>query len=133
MAARAWGHKSYEFDLATTQATRHDSTGTHSQTVTAYEILVADPAIVRRAFPSEAARTDFIEKSFRDLELRQLATPEHRERPHPLSDVVGESLSSVTFVVDYVQLSFGGGPPLNLYVWPRIHSQFAVLRRPDRG
>ncbi|PZS14672.1 MAG: hypothetical protein DLM64_01275, partial [Solirubrobacterales bacterium] len=72
--------------------------------MTAYEILIPDPAVVRRAFPSEAERAEFIEKSFRDLQLRELEVPEQRERAHPLADVVGEPLSSVTFVVDYVQL-----------------------------
>jgi hypothetical protein len=66
------------------------------------------------------------------VELDPVDPPEQRERPHPVADQVGEELAFVTFVRDYVQLSFDG-PPLNLYVWPRIHREATVLKRPDAG
>jgi hypothetical protein len=38
---------------------------------------------------------------------------------NPFEELVGEQLSSVEFVQDYVQLHFDG-PTLTLYVWPTV-------------
>ncbi len=93
---------------------------------------VAGDALIRRNFATESERTSFIEKWFRDLALDSLAQPEGRERRHVLASLVGKDLESAWFVRDYVQLRFDS-PPLNLYVWPRIHCAGAVLKRDDLG
>ena len=41
------------------------------------------------------------------------------QRLDPLAEIVGEYMSSVTFVMDYVQLMFCG-PSFNLYVHPSV-------------
>ena len=47
-----------------------------------------------------------------------------------LQEIVGEQLSAVTFVLDYVQLAFGGCPPMiNAYTWPTIEVGDRAFRR----
>jgi hypothetical protein len=49
---------------------------------------------------------------------------------HALAELVGEKLSAVTFVMEYVQLAFDG-PTLNAYTWPTIQLRDRVVRRDD--
>ena len=124
-----WG-KQYDLELSTHTTTRYDSTGGSSQVTTSYDVLVADPSVGRRRFWSEDERATFLEHSFTALVLKPVELPQEVELPHPLSDVVGSELAAATFVRDYLQLSFDS-PPINLYVWPRIHSENRILTRND--
>jgi len=47
-----------------------------------------------------------------------------------LQQIVGEQLSAVTFVMDYVQLAFDG-PMINAYTWPTVHVGDRAFRRGD--
>lgn len=47
-----------------------------------------------------------------------------------LQEIVGEKLSAVTFVMDYVQLAFDG-PMINAYTWPTVHVGSHAFRRSD--
>lgn len=47
-----------------------------------------------------------------------------------LTPLVGEQLSSVEFVQDYLQLHFDG-PTLTLFVWPKLRVKEVVLRFSD--
>jgi hypothetical protein len=50
----------------------------------------------------------------------------------PLEIIVGEQLSSLEFVQDYVQLWFDG-PNLTLFVWPSLHFPNRVVRFGEPG
>jgi hypothetical protein len=50
----------------------------------------------------------------------------------PIEIIVGEQLSSVEFVQDYVQLRFDG-PTLTLFVWPSLHFPNRVGRFGESG
>ncbi len=50
----------------------------------------------------------------------------------PLEIIVGEQLSSVEFVQDYVQLRFDG-PNLTLFVWPSLHFPDRKIRFGEPG
>lgn len=52
--------------------------------------------------------------------------------PIPLEIIVGEQLSSVEFVQDYVQIRFDG-PTLTLFVWPSLHFANRVVRFGEAG
>jgi hypothetical protein len=176
-----WGANLYDLELVINIATRTDSTGRHSQSITSFDLLIGDPAggrrtfqsddqraeywqqmtagtwidelprdpgdgdsdagltglvageaLIRRSFATESQRAKFIEKWMQDLALNWLDEPEERERRHPLASIIGEDLVSVSFVRDWAQLHFGG-PPLNLYVWPRLHHGSTLLQRKDSG
>ena len=176
-----WGVNVYDLEMVSNVVTREDSTGSHAQSITSYDLLVGDPAggkrtletneqraeywqqlsdgtwlsgrspdlldhavgvgrgrvvagdaLIRRSFATEPERAAFVEKWVRDLVLDWFDEPQERERRHPLASLVGSDLVFVTFVRDYVQLNFGG-PPLNLYVWPRLHRASAVLKREAPG
>ena len=48
------------------------------------------------------------------------------------SALLGQELSSVTFVQDYVQLDFNG-PGLTLLIWPEVSSRDGTYRFPEPG
>jgi hypothetical protein len=52
--------------------------------------------------------------------------------PLPLQNVIGEYLSSVTFVMDYLQLSFSRYG-FNMYGWPTVTVQNRTLAQMDDG
>lgn len=126
-----WG-KRYDIELVTNQATRQDSTGLYSQTITSYHLLVSDPAVGRHRFDSQAERGAFLARSFTDLVLDTLEPPEDIDRRHPLANLIGEELAFITFIRDYLQLGLDSSP-INLYVWPCIHIRDLVFKRPDVG
>ncbi|MGA9304491.1 MAG: hypothetical protein WBW31_03695 [Candidatus Sulfotelmatobacter sp.] len=74
-----------------------------------------------RAFSSDRERAEFINKSFTQLNMNPIPVAEQKATSltSPLDEVVGEYLSDVTFVMDYLQLSFCG-PSFRLYNWPMV-------------
>jgi len=50
----------------------------------------------------------------------------------PLEKIVGEQLSSVEFVQDYVQLHFDG-PIITAFVWPTLNLRGNIVRFGDSG
>jgi hypothetical protein len=50
----------------------------------------------------------------------------------PLEKIVGEQLSSVEFVQDYVQLHFDG-PTITAFVWPTLNLRGNIMRFGDSG
>lgn len=97
-----------------------------------YGLHCSEPVGWRYFGSDRSARESFIADSFTELDLQELDPPEDRVPPQPFESVIGEELSSVEFVRDYVQLRFDS-PPLNLNVWPRIHASGTVRRRTDAG
>jgi hypothetical protein len=128
--AAVFGRRSIA-ELVTRTATRYDSTGTRSQAITTYLIQTDDP-LGRWDFVSESDRATFIDNTFAKVRIKPLTQTEQRERPHILAGQVGNDLSEVRFIMDYLVIAFQG-PGLNLYVWPRIHRGSCVLGRPDMG
>jgi hypothetical protein len=52
--------------------------------------------------------------------------------PIPLEKIVGEQLSSVEFVQDYVQPHFDG-PTITAFVWPTLNLRGNIMRFGDSG
>lgn len=126
-----WGGRHYSVELATATTTWTDSRAQRTRSRTRSVVRCSFPA-GSRSFESEAERTAFISESFSELSLENLDPPEEDVAPHLLDQVLGEELAAITFVRDYVQLSFDS-PPLNLYVWPRLCGGASVLHRADSG
>ncbi len=84
---------------------------------------------------SDEARRVFLEQSFSDLVLTEIPRRSKRELRRidsPLQSVVGEYLSSVNFVMDYLQLDFCGyGFTMN--IWPTITIENRTLAYSDGG
>jgi hypothetical protein len=60
--------------------------------------------------------------SFSDREIANLTSPEERELPHVLNELVGRKLRQVWFVMDHVQLGFDHAPSLRLNRMPHLQS-----------
>jgi hypothetical protein len=111
-----WGGRRYDVELTTTTTTWADSLGERSATVESYGLHCSEPVGWRYFGSDSAARTAFIAASFTDLEMQELDSPEERVPPQPFESVIGEELSSVEFVRDYVQLRFSQPTPEPLRV-----------------
>jgi len=87
-----------------------------------------------RSFKSDEDRRVFLEQSFSDLVLTEIpeSKREIRRIVSPLQTVVGEYLSSVNFVMDYLQLDFPGyGFTMNN--WPTITIENRTLAHAEGG
>jgi hypothetical protein len=125
-----WGGQSYRVELATTETTWSDALGQRTASRVRHSLL-CPPPVGARDFDSDDARAAFIEGSFSELHVESVADSP-RVPESALDEIVGEKLSRITFVLDYLQMSFDG-PPLTLWVWPRIHRSGGELRRDDPG
>jgi hypothetical protein len=99
-----------------------DSAGGITRTVGGYHLRFhRDSHSDFRAFPSDQSRAEFINKNFTQLNMREIPLGERKSTslPCPLEDVVGEYLSDVTFVMDYLQLRFCGAA-FSFYNWPVV-------------
>lgn len=117
-----WGYGVYEIEASSRLTTYTDSTGQSERTVTQYRLgFRRDSHSDRRAFRSERDREEFVSKNFSQLNIRDLPLSEQvvTSPENPLRDIVGEYLSDVTFVMDYLQMNFGG-PSFNFYTWPVV-------------
>jgi len=99
-----WGGRSYEVELVTSTGVWRDVAGTAEREITEWHLLCS--GIGRRRFAAEPERRAFLAESFSELELERLDPPEHRIRTRPYQRLVGERLSQVWFVEDYLQLQF---------------------------
>jgi hypothetical protein len=73
-----------------------------------------------RLFGSEEERTTFITRSISDLRLTSLSKAHTIKAENFLAGLIGKRLSSVTFIMDYVQMDFNGHQ-FNFYNWPVLH------------
>jgi hypothetical protein len=64
--------------------------------------------------------------------MRQLTTVIEGDRAIELTIILGEQLSAVTFVQDYLQLHFDG-PVLTLFVWPTIIADAGTFEQGTAG
>lgn len=53
-------------------------------------------------------------------------------KPIPIEKTIGQPLSSVEFVQDYVQLRFDG-PTLTAFTWPILHVEGTMIRFNEPG
>jgi hypothetical protein len=129
-----WGAR-YELRLLTSVRTYSDSLHQANKIVQRYVLEFGPrPQANRRLFASDDARRVFLEQSFSDLVLTEIPQPKREPRRivSPLQTVVGEYLSAVAFVMDYVQLDFCGyGFTMNS--WPTITIQNRTLSHADGG
>ena len=117
-----WGYGVHEIELRSRLTTYTDSTGKNERIVTRYDVRFRiDSRSDVRAFSSDRERAEFINKSFTQLNMNPIPVAEQKATSltSPLDEVVGEYLSDVTFVMDYLQLSFCG-PSFRLYNWPMV-------------
>jgi len=129
-----WGAR-YELRLLTSVCTYSDSLRQANKTLQSYVLEFGSKSQGdRRSFTSDEARKVFLEKSFTDLVLTEIpeSKRELRRIVSPLQAVVGEYLSAVNFVMDYLQLDFSGhGFTMNS--WPTITIDNRTLAHADRG
>jgi hypothetical protein len=117
-----WGGTKYEVRLLTTSRTYSDSLHQATKSVIRF-VFEFGPKTGsdRRTFNSEHARREFMKASFSDLDLADVpeSKRESRRVDSPLRSIVGEYLSAVTFVMDYLQMDFSGNR-FNMYCWPIV-------------
>jgi hypothetical protein len=120
--------------LLTSVCTYSDSLLQANKTLQSYVLEFGSKSQAdRRSFTSDEARKVFLEKSFSDLVLTEIPESKRELRwiVSPLRAVVGEYLSSVTFVMDYLQLDFSGyGFTMNS--WPTVTIDNRTLTHADR-
>ena len=125
----------YELRLLTSVRTYSGSLLQANKTVKRYVLEFGPTSQAdRRLFKSDEARRAFLEQSFSDLVLTEVPElkREVRRIVSPLQTVVGEYLSSVNFVMDYLQLDFSGhGFTMN--AWPTITIENRTLAHADGG
>ena len=128
-----WGAR-YKIRLLTSVCTYSDSLRQTNKTLRSYVLEFGQEAGAdRRSFTSDEARKEFLEKSFTSLALTEIPElgRELRRIVSPLQAIIGEYLSSVTFVTDYLQLDFSGyGFTMNS--WPAITADNRKLDHTDR-
>jgi len=116
-----WGAR-YKIRLLTSVCIYSDSARQTNKTVRSYVLEFGqESGMDSRRFTSDEDRKAFLEKSFSNLALTEVpeSKRELRSIVSPLQAIVGEYLSSVTFVMDYLQLDFSGyGFTMNS--WPTI-------------
>jgi hypothetical protein len=127
---------SYEISLVTVKRVYTELSGDKQAIVVAYELRFKRPSSSSwdfRIFDSEEKRESFLSESFSHLNLDRV--PDNLgQKPcfNLLSDLVGEYVSSVTFVMDYLQIGFNGHN-LSLYVWPIVEDTRGRLTEGDEG
>lgn len=129
-----WGAR-YELRLITSVCTYSDSFRQANKNVQHYVLEFGpESQAARRSFKSDEARRAFLEESFSNLVLTEIPESKRKLRQivSPLRSIVGEYLSSVSFVMDYLQLDFSGyGFTMN--VWPTITTENRTLTHLDSG
>jgi hypothetical protein len=129
-----WG-TTYQVRLVTSVCTYFDSLHQLSKTIQSYEVEFGQESQgQRRSFVSDDARREFLKGSFSDLTLTEIpdSKRELRQIVSPLQSVVGEYLSGVTFVMDYLQLGFSGYV-FTMNSWPTVTMQSRTLAYEDGG
>ena len=114
------GYETYAIELSTRLTTYTDAAGTNSRTVKRYDLKFDGKSHSDiRGFTSEAKRAAFIGENFTQLNLKSIPDSGQKSTllTSPLAEVAGEYLSSVTFVMDYLQMDFCG-QSFNFYNWP---------------
>ncbi len=113
-----------QYEVALAEVTRHFRSryGVKEITTVVYQLRFKSPSEVKwnkREFATEMDRTTFVEKAFSELNLDPVVEAKLTAYAHFLSSIVGERLSAVTFVMDYVQIQFDGHYFTN-YAWPIV-------------
>jgi hypothetical protein len=130
-----WGGTNYEVRLLTSSRTYSDSSHQATKSVIHFVVEFGPKSRSdRRLFNSEHARRAFIDASFTDLALTDVpeSKRESRRVDSPLRTIVGEYLSSVTFVMDYLQMDFSGNR-FNMYGWPVVTIRQKSLTHMEDG
>lgn len=83
-----------------------------------------------RLFSSLMERTNFLTNNIRNLQLLPIKNPKKVRLQYFLDCLIGETLSSVTFVMDYLQMDFNGNQ-FSFYNWPVIHKGQKLIYETD--
>lgn len=130
-----WGSSKYEVQLLTSSKTYFDSLRQSTKTVNRFVLMFGSGSQAdRRSFRSDHARRTFIKESFSDLTLIDIPESKQEARlvESPLTAIVGEYLSSITFVMDYLQIGFSDYR-FNMYSWPVVFMGNQTFSRANNG
>ncbi|HEY2459217.1 MAG TPA: hypothetical protein VGI16_00330 [Candidatus Acidoferrum sp.] len=126
-----WGNQRYQIALKTQRRTFWHSSGNSTRMVERYLLTLQGGDW--RSFRSREERSVFIGESFSKLTLEEIS--EKRQTREnvvaPLQSIVDGTLSSVVFVIDYLQLCFFEYI-LNIYNWPTIMIDGKTVTHLDR-
>ncbi len=129
-----WG-KAYRFKLIRRQLRYTSRFGPQERELVDYGLYFQESAVSRwdrRIFASEEERAAFIARGITDLHLTALSQPITRKTPGLFAGLIGDRLSSVTFVADYVQMHFDNKHSFNFYDWPVLYEgQVPVTHEQD--
>ena len=76
----------------------------------------------RRVFLTLEERDQFMTSSFTNLALSAIKNSQQKERSDDLSSLIGQTLTGITFIHDYIQLHIGAGHCFNLYTLPILEA-----------
>lgn len=122
------GHGDWGIPLAITLATvEYYFTSKHSEecaTFIRYELRFAakNGPQDRRVFVTLEEREQFMASSFTNLALSPLENTQLQEQGYGLSSLIGQKLTEITFIHDYIQLHIGARHRFNLYVLPLLEA-----------
>lgn len=123
-----WG-KPYHFKLIQRQRRYTSRFGQQQRDLIDYVLYFQESTAnhwENRVFASEEERAAFIAHSITDSHLISAPNASTKKVEHFLTGLLGESLSSVTFVMDYVQMDFNGHR-FNFYNWPMLYENQALF------
>lgn len=112
----------YEVSLATITSHFRSKYSPNKTIIVRYELRFRQPGDTQwnyREFGTDTGRGDFIQQAFSEITLQPIAMPTPMPCGHLLSPIVGEQLSSVTFVMDYIQIHFNQHG-FSAYAWPVV-------------
>ncbi len=112
----------YEVSLATIISHFRSRYSPNEIIVVRYELRFRKPGEIQwnhREFNTDTERGNFIQQAFSELALQPNTMPAPMPCGHLLSPLVGEQLSSITFVMDYLQIHFNQHR-FNAYAWPVV-------------
>ncbi len=129
-----WG-KIYHFQLFRRQRQYTSRFSQQQRELIDYGLSFHEPTASqgdKRFFASEEERAVFIAHSITNLHLTPLPENLTTKTEHFLASLIGENLSSVTFVMDYMQIHFNGHR-FNFYRWPILYEDQVSFTRENDG
>lgn len=115
--------KNYRIELFTSSKVYQSRLNSETKEVIEFGFRFKEVDGVRtdsRLFSSLAERSSFFTNNITNLQLLPIKHPKKVRLQNLLDCLIGERLSAVTFVMDYLQLDFNGNQ-FSFYNWPVIH------------
>ncbi|MEA5077851.1 MAG: hypothetical protein VB013_04700 [Anaerolineaceae bacterium] len=125
--------KNYHIELFTSSKVFRSRINAETKEVIEFGFRFKEVGGVRtdnRLFSSLVERTSFLTNNIRNLQLLPIKHPKKVRLQYFLDCLIGETLSSVTFVMDYLQMDFNGNQFI-FYNWPVIHKGQNLIYETD--